>query len=194
MLKNLPTAWVVQFSGAEPEALKTKAFCSCSSPRSLLFCVERGYVAPNPFSKLRGPSKISAGKAQLTADEARLFLNSALKLAGEGQPGAVAVVLQLTLGLRSSAVLGRRVRDLDEDASVLLIPDGKTRNARRRPTIPEVLRPHLQTIAAGQPADAYLFGTRPSGAPRLTGYLVGEVERAPWGPQLLFQHAACWSN
>ena len=159
------------------QSAATLAFVLKAARRFGTFCVERSYLSQNPFAKLRGPSKIASGKAQLTADEARRFLDSALALASQGQRGAVAAALQLALGLRSSEVLARRVRDLDEGASVLLISDGKTRNARRRPTIPDFLRPHLRAFADGRPADAYLFGTRDSGKPRLTGYLVREVAR-----------------
>jgi integrase len=98
-------------------------------------------------------------------------------MAEAGNPGAVAVALQLSLGLRSREVLGRRVRDLDEGGTVLLITHGKTANARRRPEVPDFLRPHLLKLAASKPADAFLFGAGPSGKPRLTGFLIRQVHK-----------------
>lgn len=91
--------------------------------------------------------------------------------------GAIAVALQLALGLRSSELLARRVRDLDEGGSVLLIPNGKTHNARRRPEVPEFLRPHLRELVRDKAPDAYLFGTRPTGQPLLTNWLIRAVHR-----------------
>jgi integrase len=74
-------------------------------------------------------------------------------------------------------VLNRRVRDLDEGGTVLLISHGKTANARRRPEVPDFLRPHLLRLTAGKPADAFLFGSRANGEPLLTGYLIRQVHQ-----------------
>ena len=141
------------------------------------YCVERGLLPTNPFAKIRRPGRLAAGKPQLTADEARRFLTTALDMAREKHVGAIAVALQLALGLRSSELLARRVRDLDEGGSVLLIPNGKTHNARRRPEVPEFLRPHLRELTRDKAPDAYLFGTRPTGQPLLTNWLIRAVHR-----------------
>ncbi len=148
-----------------------------SARRFSAFCIERGDLTANPFEKLRSIDKISTGKTQLTADEARRFMNTALQRIAAGHPAALAAALQLALGLRSSEVLNRRVRDLDEGATVLLIPNGKTKNARRRPVIPPFLRSQLEALAANQAPDAYLFGAGQSGNPHMTSWLVREVRR-----------------
>lgn len=122
------------------------------------WCVEKGYLADNPFSKVRKIGKPRTGKEQLTADEARRFLDTALQRIEQGDHGALAVALQLSLGLRSSEVLMRRVRDVDEAGSVLIIPDGKTHNARRRPHVPEFLRAHLLAAIAGKESSDFVFG------------------------------------
>lgn len=122
------------------------------------WCVEKGYVTENPFSKVRKIGKPRTGKEQLTADEARRFLDTALQRIQQGDHGALAVALQLSLGLRSSEVLLRRVRDVDESGSVLIIPDGKTHNARRRPHVPEFLRAHLLAAIAGKESSDFVFG------------------------------------
>ena len=54
-----------------------------------------------------------------------------------GDKAAVALLLQLVLGLRLSEILSRQVRDIDDGGRVLWIPDGKTKNARRRLSVPE---------------------------------------------------------
>jgi len=148
-----------------------------TAKRFATWCIERGYLTNNPFAKIRKVGRLATGKLQLTADEARRFLDTALQMAAEGNANAVAVALQLSLGLRSSEVLARRVRDLDEGGTVLLITSGKTVNARRRPEVPDFLRPHLLKLAAGQPGDAFLFGTSPSGGQRLTGSLIRQVHQ-----------------
>jgi integrase len=81
------------------------------------------------------------------------------------------------LGLRSSELLSFRVRDLDEGGTVLLIGRGKTANARRRPEVPDFLRPHLLTLTANHAPEAFIFGARPSGERRLTGYLIRQVHQ-----------------
>lgn len=122
------------------------------------WCVEKGYVRQNPFAQVRKLGRPSTGKLQLTADEAKRFLDAALRRADAGDGGALAVALQLALGLRSGEVLGRRVRDVDEQGSVLVITAGKTKNARRRLRIPDFLRGRLAAALQGRPADALLFG------------------------------------
>ena len=66
--------------------------------------------------------------------------------------------MQVLLGLRTSEVLRRRVRDLDDGGRVLVIPSGKTENARRRLEVPESLSDLLRILVAGKPADSYVFG------------------------------------
>lgn len=122
------------------------------------WCVEKGYKAQNPFTRVRKIGRQKSGKQQLSADEARRFLDAALDRAAAGDSGALAVALQLTLGLRSNEVLSRRVRDIDEDGAVLVIPSGKTKNARRRPQVPEFLRRPLRALSQGRTPDALLFG------------------------------------
>ena len=52
-------------------------------------------------------------------------------------------LLALTMGLRTSEVMNRVVRDLDDGARYLWIDEGKTENARRHLEVPSVLSPFL---------------------------------------------------
>lgn len=97
------------------------------------------------------------GKPQLRIDEARRFTEVALERAQSGDRMALAALLALMLGARANEVLQRRVRDVDDGASVLWIPFGKTKNAKRRLTVPLVVRPLLAKLTEGQPGDAPLF-------------------------------------
>lgn len=66
-------------------------------------------------------------------------------------------LVALSMGLRTSEVLHRVVRDLDEGAQFLWVDDGKTDNARRHLAVPEPLRPFLQQLAAGRGPESPLF-------------------------------------
>ncbi len=122
------------------------------------WAVDRKYVRDNPFAKVKPIGKASSGKEQLRIDEARRLTQVLVAAAHKGEEGAIATFCQLLLGLRSSEVLLRKVRDLDDDGRVLWIPSGKTANARRRLEVPEALRPFLLSLAVGRPAERLLFG------------------------------------
>lgn len=100
----------------------------------------------------------NVGKPQLSLDEARRLARHLWPRATDGDEGAIALLTQLFLGLRSSEVLSRKVRDLDDAGRVLVIPFGKTENARRRLVVDERLRPLLLRQAAGKAPDERLFG------------------------------------
>ena len=61
------------------------------------------------------------------------------------------------MGLRSSEVLQRVVRDLDDGARHLGIDQGKTANARRHLEVPEPLQPYFLRRAEGKQTDEFLF-------------------------------------
>jgi integrase len=88
----------------------------------------------------------NTGKPQLRLDEARTLTAWLLKRAAHDER-ATAVLTQLFLGLRSGEVLGRQVRDVDNDGKLFWIESGKTKNARRGL---EIKSPALQALLAKQ--------------------------------------------
>ena len=122
------------------------------------WAVDRKYLRSNPFERVKPIGKAHAGKDQLRIDEARRLTQVLVAAAELGEEGAIATFCQLLLGLRSSEVLGRQIRDLDDDGRVLWIPTGKTHNARRRLEVPDALRPYLLRLAAGRPGERLIFG------------------------------------
>jgi len=128
------------------------------------WAVERKYVRVNPFAEVKPVGKPRVGKEQLRIDEARRLTQVLLSSAERGEQGAVATYTQLVLGLRSSEVLNRQVRDLDDEGRVLWIPSGKTDNARRRLEVPDPLRGFLLHQAAGKSPECLLFAGK-RGAP-----------------------------
>ena len=123
------------------------------------WATSRGYVGASPFRDVNPIGKVNAGKPQLRIEEARRFTSTALGYYEEtGHPLAIGALLALTMGLRTSEVLDRVVRDLDDGARYLWIDAGKTANARRHLEVPELLQPYLLQLAHGKDPEELLFG------------------------------------
>ncbi|MBP8195621.1 MAG: tyrosine-type recombinase/integrase [Deltaproteobacteria bacterium] len=122
------------------------------------WAIEQGHVTTSPFAPVKPVGKARRGKPQLSLDEARKLSRTLRADAENRDELATALLLQLLLGLRSSEVLLRRVRDLDDGGRILVIPSGKTENARRRLECPEVLAELLVAQAGDKPAEQFLFG------------------------------------
>lgn len=118
------------------------------------WCIERGWIAVNPFRGIKPTKPRKRGKPQFRIDEARKLLDVCL---AEDSKAATAVALALLCGMRASSVTDRTVRDLDDGARVLWIEKDKTDAGDRRLEVPEVLRARLAKLAAGRPGGAKLF-------------------------------------
>jgi integrase len=123
----------------------------------LRWAVANGLAAVNALAEVEGEGERSTGKAQLTGDEARKFFATALRMAEQGDDGALGSAMLLTMGLRQGEVRQRRVRDLDLDGTVLRVEYGKTKKARRMVRVPEQIRPLLQELAEDRDGSAVLF-------------------------------------
>ena len=121
------------------------------------WCVGQRYLTRNPLEGVKGQGRRKRGKAQLRIDEARAWLNEALALA-EKEPGAVAALCTVLLGMRAGEIVSRQARDLDDGGRLLWIPESKTEAGRRTLEIPELLRPHLLRLAEGREPLELLFG------------------------------------
>jgi len=128
------------------------------------WAMSRGYVGASPFRDVKPIGKVNAGKPQLRIEEARRFTSAALSYFEQTQhPFAVGALLALMMGLRTSEVLERVVRDLDDGARYLWIDAGKTANARRHLEVPELLQPYLLRLARGKGQEELLFGRARNG-------------------------------
>lgn len=141
-----------------PVSVATHRLLLRSTKRFFRWVVSKGYLAANPFEKVEPIGKINSGKRQLTKDEAIKLTDILAADAERGDEAALALLTQLFLGLRSSEILLRNVRDLDDNGRILSIPFGKSKNARRRLEIPERLRALLLRQAEGKAPTALLFG------------------------------------
>ena len=122
------------------------------------FAVKKKLVAKNPFEEVQSVGRANKGKLQLRTDEAKRLTDFLTERAALGEWRALALLTQLFLGLRSSEVLKLKKRDLDCDASVIVVDGTKTKNAKRRlaldaPIVKELLRKR----AASMRPEALLF-------------------------------------
>jgi integrase len=115
-----------------------------------------GRSAPNPWREVTPAGKPKKGKVQLTVDESRAFLASALQIA-EYQKGGVAAALCLTMALRSSEIVSLKGRDIDDGGRLLWVQRGKTESARRCLEVPDVLQAHLVRLAKAAGPRGLLF-------------------------------------
>jgi integrase len=118
----------------------------------------RCWLARSPAEEVQGVGRRRHGKPQLRIDEARRWTVKAIELADTGEPGAVAALVALLMGMRANEIVSRVVRDLDDEGRLLWIPDSKTEAGRRTLQVPEFLQPHLRALAEGKGPGAALFG------------------------------------
>lgn len=118
---------------------------------------EKKYLRANPFEGIKPIGKMKRGKDQLRIDDSRKWYAEALRMA-ETDNGAVAAIMALTMGMRASEIVNRKVRDLDNNGSILIIGEAKTRRGVRSLVIPEILRPMLARAAQGKGPDDLLLG------------------------------------
>lgn len=124
----------------------------------LRWCRKQRWLYHDPLEELEPVGKRTHGKPQLQVDQSRLWFAKALELAAGGDPGAVAALMAVLLGLRASEIVRRRVGDLDDEGRLLHVPTSKTRKGIRTMEVPAILRPHLRALATGRKPDDPLLG------------------------------------
>ncbi len=99
------------------------------------------------------------GKLQLRKSETRTLCDTAFILAAEGDEGALAVLTAIMLGVRSSEIVERRIRDVDvtDDGVLFWIDEGKTESAARHLKVAQPLAELLARQAAGRNTGDWLF-------------------------------------
>jgi integrase len=121
------------------------------------WCVSEHLIKKEPTTGVKVEGRKATGKEQLRLDEARRFIATCLK--HSPAPGPTAAVAALLMGARASELVNRKVRDLDNEGSVLWITgELKTKKARRVLKVPELFRPHLLRLAQGKAPTDPLFG------------------------------------
>jgi integrase len=136
------------------------------------WCKKKGWLTDNPLEQVEAQGKKKRGKVKLRRDEARRWLRTALEWAAAGEWRALMAAMPLLFDLRASEVLGLRVRDVDDDASLLVVEGTKSEAARRTLRIPEDVRPLLRLHCQGRDGSEPLFGEHDY---RFVNFWVGEM-------------------
>jgi integrase len=122
------------------------------------WCVKERMLKVNPLADIEPQGERNRGKTQLRVDEARKLIKVCCQEAETGDASAVAVMTALLLGPRSSEVVKREARDLDDDGWLLWIDKSKTKAGERTLEIPAFLRPYLKGLAKDKEPTDRLFG------------------------------------
>lgn len=136
------------------------------------WCVKEDLFNINPFANVKPIGKPNAGKLQLRQDEARRLSEVLVDSASRGDSSALALLVQVLLGLRSGEVLRLRKRDLDRNGSVFVVEGTKNKNAKRTlgidsPIARRLLGQHVAPLAP----DALVFAPPTRGRPYATDHL-----------------------
>lgn len=121
--------------------------------------VKKGHAQSNPFVAVESVGRASAGKVQPTETDAHKLDALLFEAARAGEEGALALLVQLYLGLRSSEVLKLQVAAVEREGRKVSIVRGKTRNARRSLDLfPDVAR-LLGPLCVGRPSTERVFAS-----------------------------------
>lgn len=119
--------------------------------------VKKELLRSSPFAKIEPIGRANAGKVQPTETDAQKLDALLFEAARAGEEGALALLVQLYLGLRSSEVLKLQVAAVEREGKKVTVVRGKTRNAARSlelfPDVATLLWPYCQ----GRPATERVF-------------------------------------
>ena len=116
---------------------------------------KRELATDDPWSSVEPIGRVNTGKTQLGESEARKLDQYLFSQAEEGDEGALALLLALYLGLRTSEVLGLTVGAID--GTTVFVAGTKTKNARRKLALYEPVAKLLARHCAGRPATQRVF-------------------------------------
>lgn len=123
--------------------------------RAFAWAVDQGWIKENPFEGVVAIGTPGKKKPALRVDPSRKFL---AYLMSDRSLEATAVLTAFTLGLRASAVVNRRVEDLDDDGWLLWVRDNKTAAGDLEIEIPPYLRERLLELAGSKAPTERIFG------------------------------------
>ncbi len=119
--------------------------------------VKKKLSSRNPFQDVDPIGKANAGKEQPRETDAKQLDALLLARAREGNEGALALLIQIYLGLRPGEVLDLQVGAIERDGLKVTVKKGKTKNARRGlelyPEVAKLLWAHCQ----GRPEQERVF-------------------------------------
>lgn len=120
--------------------------------------VDLQWVKANPFATVKPLGRRRHGKPQLGIDEARKLLGYIVTHPVEE---SIAAACCLLLGVRTTELVTRDVRHLDDDGRIMRVTASKTAAGLRALEVPEVLRATLLELVRGRaPTDPIFTGAR----------------------------------
>lgn len=121
----------------------------------ITYCIRAGIMRRDPLAGVEVQGRKKRGKKQLHIDEAKRFVDEAVKHADD--PIAIACAAMVYTGLRPGEIMGLQVRDLDANGGLLWVEKSKTEAGKRAVEVADVFRPLLQTLVKGRQSQDYLF-------------------------------------
>jgi integrase len=116
--------------------------------------VRQGVISSNVADRVDAPAPRKEPLNVVTPSEARTLLAAA------GTRFGPLWTLALTSGMREGEILALRWRDVDLDAGMVHVREGKTRSARRAIPLTEAARQCLAGIASDRRPEDLVFSTR----------------------------------
>lgn len=120
---------------------------------------EMRWITENPLEEVEGKGKRKSGKRKPTGNELRQWYLYVWDRVEKGNDAALALMLELALALRSGDICRRLVRDVDLDATQLIVEDGKSDKSNEPRLIPSKLQPFARALVANRDPMEPLFKT-----------------------------------
>jgi integrase len=118
---------------------------------------KKGIAQANPFVNVDPIGKAHAGKDQPRETDAKILDAFLFKRAQAQEEGALALLVQIYLGMRSSEVLALTVGAVERNGQRISILRGKSHNARRSLELYSEVALLLQSHCAGRPNQERVF-------------------------------------
>lgn len=98
-----------------------------------------GHIGIDAWAEVAPRGRRKPGKMQLRQTEAKKWYRLAKERARDGDVGALGALCSLVFGYRSSEVVGLTARDIDVEAALAYVDEGKTAASTRTVMIPDWL-------------------------------------------------------
>jgi integrase len=133
----------------------------------LRWCVKQGWLVVSPIEDVEPLGQREVGKDQMTGDEASALFKWCLWRAHRGDHAALAIMMALSMGLRSSDLSKRLVRDVDLNGTALRVGlerkrRSKSKKGDRARRIPVALQPLVRKVIEGREKTEVLFPSEKS--------------------------------
>lgn len=132
-------------------AIQTQRHALSAAKTFARWCVDEGLMRASPLEKVKPVGKPKRMKKQLTIDQGRQLVAVCLRELAAGDAVALAVIIGVVFGIRSSAIAALTVDDIDDRGRVLIVRKSKTdASLWLRLAIPVELQPVIAAYIDGR--------------------------------------------